>query len=288
MWGGLTSERRGGISSFYGFDQQANTRILASINGNVSDDYLYKAFGEELAVSGSTVNSLRFGGQVGYCRDEAERLYVRARHLRTDNGRWVIRDPLGFDGGDWNLYRYVMGDPLIALDPYGYWCWHLHNHNCMGTSCHGDPYCNPARKASPVKQFIMNCLKIEISLEFGPFNQNAPFSEGGTSMNDCIYQMCKLTAENTLIMWCHSDLNGFLEKFDIELPPHINIGVNICGCIADAICKAQTNVHSVYELCTHARSYEDCLDCCDKMNPNDRGDMSVVTGCYGYCSPLGG
>ena len=86
MWGGLASERRGGVSSFYGFDQQANTRILASINGNVTDDYLYKAFGEELAISGATVNSLRFGGQVGYWRDEAERLYVRARHLRTDMG----------------------------------------------------------------------------------------------------------------------------------------------------------------------------------------------------------
>ena len=50
IWGGLASERRGGVSSFYGFDQQANTRILSSINGNVTDNYLYKAFGEELGV----------------------------------------------------------------------------------------------------------------------------------------------------------------------------------------------------------------------------------------------
>ncbi len=40
VWGGLASERRGDVSSFYGFDQQANTRILASINGNVTDNYL--------------------------------------------------------------------------------------------------------------------------------------------------------------------------------------------------------------------------------------------------------
>ncbi len=88
-------------------------------------------------------------------------------------------------------------------------------------------------------------------------------------MNDCIYQMCKLTAENTLPMWCHSDLNDFLEKFGIELPPHVNIGVNICGCIADAICKAQTNVHSVYEVCGHANDYNDCLNCCGNFQYAD-------------------
>ncbi len=37
VWGGLESERRGGVSSFYGFYQQSNARILASINGNVID-----------------------------------------------------------------------------------------------------------------------------------------------------------------------------------------------------------------------------------------------------------
>ena len=54
VWGGLASERRSGVSSFYGFDQQSNTRILASINGNVTDGYLYKASDEDVAVSLTT------------------------------------------------------------------------------------------------------------------------------------------------------------------------------------------------------------------------------------------
>ena len=118
-WGGLASERRSGVSSFYGFDQPANTRILSSLDGNVTDNYLCKAFGEEMAVSGTTVNSLRFGGQVGYWRDEAERLYVRRRDLRVDQGRWMSRDPLGFWGGDWNLYRYVGNKFGKYDDPLG-------------------------------------------------------------------------------------------------------------------------------------------------------------------------
>ena len=76
----LSAERRGSTSSFYGFDPQSNSRILVSIGGNITDSCLYKAFDEELAVSGTTANPLRFGGQVGYWRDLADRLYVRARH----------------------------------------------------------------------------------------------------------------------------------------------------------------------------------------------------------------
>jgi YD repeat-containing protein len=69
VWGGLSSQRRGSVSSFYGVDQQANVRMLADSTGAVSDSYLFKAFGEELASTGSTINPLRFGGLVGYYRD---------------------------------------------------------------------------------------------------------------------------------------------------------------------------------------------------------------------------
>ncbi len=129
-WGGLSSERRGSTSNFYGFDQQANSRILVSIGGNITDSYLYKAFGEELAASGTTVNPMRFGGQVGYYRDIASRLYVRARHLRADLGRWMSRDPIGFSGGI-NIYRYGNNDPLKNVDPSGLKCPQLPSSACF-------------------------------------------------------------------------------------------------------------------------------------------------------------
>jgi len=34
-------------------------------------------------------------------------------------GRWLSEDPLGFDGGDSNLYRYVRNAGIIGLDPIG-------------------------------------------------------------------------------------------------------------------------------------------------------------------------
>ena len=116
MWGGLTSERSGGVSSFYGFDQQGGVRVLLSLDGSVTDAYLYKAFGEELAVSGSTVNSLRFGGQVGYWRDNNDRIYARARHYQPEMARWMSRDLIEQDS---NLYKYTSNNPIGYLDATG-------------------------------------------------------------------------------------------------------------------------------------------------------------------------
>ena len=35
------------------------------------------------------------------------------------NGRWLTEDPIGFDAGDMDLYRYVGNDPVNAIDPSG-------------------------------------------------------------------------------------------------------------------------------------------------------------------------
>ncbi len=119
-WGGLTSQRRGGASGYFGFDSQASTRILVSEAGVVTDRYAFTGFGEEIASSGSTPNPYRYGGAFGYRRQQAGWSYVRARVLESASGRWISRDPIGFEGGDWNLYRYVGNQPVTQFDPMGY------------------------------------------------------------------------------------------------------------------------------------------------------------------------
>lgn len=93
-WGGLSSQRRDGTTGYFSFDLSANTRALLDGAQALTDAYLYRAFGVEQAAVGATSNAMRFGGQVGYYRDLAERVYVRARWYRPRQGVWCSRDPL--------------------------------------------------------------------------------------------------------------------------------------------------------------------------------------------------
>lgn len=57
--------------------------------------------GVPLTDSSSDATPYRFGGQYGYYSDDEERVYVRARHYSTAEGRWVSRDPSGLQTLTW-------------------------------------------------------------------------------------------------------------------------------------------------------------------------------------------
>lgn len=46
-----------------------------------------------------------------------------ARDYDAATGRWTTKDPIGFGGGDANLYAYVGGDPVNRVDPSGLAWW---------------------------------------------------------------------------------------------------------------------------------------------------------------------
>ena len=45
--------------------------------------------------------------------------YYRARYYDPQTGRFLSEDPIGFDAGDQNLYRYVANNPITFVDPDG-------------------------------------------------------------------------------------------------------------------------------------------------------------------------
>ena len=116
-WGGMASSRNvvGAASSFMAFDPSGNMADYLNSGQVITATGRYTAFGQIL---GSQV-IFGFGGQYGYYTDEATRLYVRARQYRPDMARWMSRDPIGFAGGDWNLYGYVGNGPIFHNDPSG-------------------------------------------------------------------------------------------------------------------------------------------------------------------------
>jgi RHS repeat-associated protein len=42
-----------------------------------------------------------------------------ARDYDAETGRWTNKDPILFEGGDTNLFGYVLGDPVNLVDPTG-------------------------------------------------------------------------------------------------------------------------------------------------------------------------
>ncbi len=78
----------------------------------------YNSFGEQISESNPSVD-LDFGF-TGKLRNETTGLQNNLnRWYDPTIAKWISEDPIGFAGGDPNLYRYVGNGPLDARDPSG-------------------------------------------------------------------------------------------------------------------------------------------------------------------------
>ena len=63
--------------------------------------------------------------------------YYRNRWYDPETGRFISEDPIGFAGGDINLYGYVGNNPYGYIDPFGFW-------RCFPSDPPGGKPSNPA------------------------------------------------------------------------------------------------------------------------------------------------
>jgi RHS repeat-associated protein len=117
--GELLSESRAGTKRDYLPDPLGSTIALLDSTQTKTDTYSYWPYGEAKTHTGTSTTPFDWVGTLGYYRESTNQLYVRARYYRQNVGRWQTEDPIGFDGGDWNVYRYVENRPLTARDPSG-------------------------------------------------------------------------------------------------------------------------------------------------------------------------
>ena len=109
-------EERGGTERVYVPDTLGSTAMLTDLSGSVTDTFRHWAYGEERVRTGTTATPFRFVGTLGYYRDAAARLYVRARTYFAGLARWASVDPLWPVQG---AYGYVGARPASAADPSG-------------------------------------------------------------------------------------------------------------------------------------------------------------------------
>jgi RHS repeat-associated protein len=126
-YGDLISQRRKSGSvwtpSYYLFDGLGSTERVLSSSQAALATYIYRAYGELVAQTGSLTNAFRYLGRWGYYLDFSglSDYYVRARWYRPTISRWLSPDPLGL-GPDINRYQYVGSSPTNGVDPMGLAC----------------------------------------------------------------------------------------------------------------------------------------------------------------------
>jgi RHS repeat-associated protein len=98
-------------------DQQGSVRALVDMTGAVQDAVTYDGWGA------ATQTHANVGGRYLWTGREFDvetgLQYNRARYYDPHSGRWLTQDPVGFDAGDTNLYRYVRDEPSIRSDASG-------------------------------------------------------------------------------------------------------------------------------------------------------------------------
>jgi RHS repeat-associated protein len=96
-------------------DALGSTIALADDSGNIETEYTYEPFGKATQ-SGSESIAYQFTGREA---DQTGLQYNRARYYNPMLGRFISEDPLGFGGGDFNLYAYAGNTPINSTDPSG-------------------------------------------------------------------------------------------------------------------------------------------------------------------------
>jgi RHS repeat-associated protein len=104
-----------GTTSYFIRDGLGSTVALTDSSGTLQTQYRYEPFGNTYG-GGTNTNPYDF---VGRENDPLGLYYMRARYYAPYLMRFISPDPLGFGGGDTNLYRYVGNDPVDFTDPSG-------------------------------------------------------------------------------------------------------------------------------------------------------------------------
>ena len=102
---------------FYHQDGLGSITELTDSTGSVAKAYAYDAYGNILESPGTVNQPYTYTGRE--FDQETGLYYYRARYYDAGTGRFLQKDPVGFGGGDVNIYRYVKAAPLNFRDPRG-------------------------------------------------------------------------------------------------------------------------------------------------------------------------
>jgi len=109
---------RAGVTYRILHDHVGSPRVVVKVSdGTVAQRLQYDDFGNVLSDTNPGFQPFGFAG--GLYDSDTKLVRFGARDYDARTRRWTAKDPIGFGGGDTNLYAYTMNDPLNFIDPNG-------------------------------------------------------------------------------------------------------------------------------------------------------------------------
>ena len=131
----LVLENLWGTRRYFLGDANFNVTSVINTSGDAYEHYQYDPYGKVTILNGGSPdsdgdewtadpnNSTDISNHylyTGRWQDFKTLFYYnRNRYYHAELGRFISRDPIGYEAGDVNLYRYVGNQPPTAVDPMG-------------------------------------------------------------------------------------------------------------------------------------------------------------------------
>ena len=110
------AEARGTNTSYYEADGLGSIGSLSNAAASMTNSYIYDAFGNLTATTGTLTNPFQFTGRDS--DPETSLYYYRARYYSPQIGRFLSEDPIRFGGGT-DFFVYVHSNPARFKDSSG-------------------------------------------------------------------------------------------------------------------------------------------------------------------------
>jgi len=123
--------------------------------------------------------TIPFGFAGGLYDKDTNLIRFGYRDYDPEIGRWTARDPIGFAGGDTNLYGYVLSDPANWIDPTGLVTWPTTNRNITSGYTTGNRTINGTTRSHTAVDIRSPEGGAVYSTEAGTVTANSYHSEAG-------------------------------------------------------------------------------------------------------------
>ena len=113
-----------GDTYYLSYNHLGSLRVVSTEDGTIVKRVDYDAYGNITEDTNSSLH-VSFGFAGGLYDEDTKLTRFGYRDYDAETGKWTAKDPIGFTGGDTNLYGYVLNDPVNWIDPWGlessYW-----------------------------------------------------------------------------------------------------------------------------------------------------------------------